>query len=50
MAAATAVRVDSSASGNMWPQVSRVVRADAWRIRACTVLMSEPELMSSDAK
>ena len=30
--------------------MSRVVRALAWRIRACTVLMSAPEAIKSDAR
>lgn len=49
MTAPTAVRVDSSASGHKWPYVSSVVRALACRMRPCTVFMSAPEAMSSDA-
>jgi len=46
----TAARVDSSASGHKWPEVSSVVLASAWRIRACTVLMSAPDATSTEAK
>jgi len=50
MTAPTAERVDSSASGHRWLEVSNVVLALAWRIRACTVLMSAPDAINSDAK
>ena len=50
MTAPIAERVDSSASGHKWLYVSSVVRADARRIRAWTVLMSAPEKISSDAR
>lgn len=39
-ASETAARNNSSRSGHMCPYVSRVVLAEAWRRRACAVLMS----------
>jgi hypothetical protein len=48
--APTAARVDSSASGHKCPNVSSVVRTLAWRIRACTVLISARDAIGNDAR